>query len=33
MVASGALVLAFQRVFWTRLTAMADKIFGQRQVD
>ena len=33
MVVSGALVLAFQRVFWTRLTAVADKIFGQRQVD
>ncbi|WP_151084675.1 DUF389 domain-containing protein [Nocardioides cynanchi] len=33
MVAAGALVLAFQRVFWTRLTALADRFVDRRQRD
>jgi uncharacterized hydrophobic protein (TIGR00271 family) len=33
MVASGASVLAFQRLFWTRLVVAAERLFGQRWID
>ena len=33
MVASGAVVLAFQRAFWTRLTVLAERLFGQPRLD